>query len=85
MYGRTVLAFGLLATLVVFILLVLIWFKGNADSQPVLEQAGESEVSVTSQVAQRFPSIRGEVLSGFVSGRGTHWKVSWQLFRPPLV
>ena len=37
--------------------------------------------STASQVAGRIASIRTDVLGGFVGGRGTHWKVSWELIK----
>lgn|GEM_PF-920746 len=35
--------------------------------------------SESSQAIERITSIKSDVLGGFVGGRGTHWKVSWEL------
>ena len=31
------------------------------------------------QISERVSSIKTDVLGGFIGGRGTHWKVSWEL------
>ncbi len=37
--------------------------------------------AILNQVEGRFTSIKGDVLGGFLAGRGLHWKDSWQLIR----
>jgi tetratricopeptide (TPR) repeat protein len=80
--GRVALGLGLAATLVVAVSLGLVWFKGDsgaavdAGSQPT-----QATVSTASEVAERFSSIRGQVLGGFIGGRASHWRVSWRLIR----
>ncbi|MDP6130273.1 MAG: tetratricopeptide repeat protein, partial [Dehalococcoidia bacterium] len=74
--GLAALALGTVGVAVAALILVPIWFGGSGpgSSQPVTEErAGE--------LAQRFSSIRTDVLGGFIGGRGTHWTVSWSLIR----
>jgi tetratricopeptide (TPR) repeat protein len=76
------LGLGVIAALAVAVLLAVIWFRGDAgvpDGGPTSPPpiAGPT----AADVAERFSSIKGEVLGGFIGGRGTHWKVSWQLIR----
>jgi O-antigen ligase len=47
---------------------------GSADTGAISGQTAE-------QVAGRITSIKTDVLGGFVGGRGTHWKVSWELIK----
>ena len=80
--GRVVLGVGLAVTLVASIALAFSWFQSDgpaADPEPGSPAAGAA--SAAAQVTDQLSSIKGEVLSGFVSGRATHWKVSWKLFR----
>ena len=79
---RLALGFGVIAALAVAGLLAVIWFRGDAG---VSAGGPISPSSVTdpaaADVAERFFSIKGEVLGGLTGGRGTHWEVSWQLIR----
>ena len=80
--GRVVLGVGLVVTLAVVIFLTSAWFGNDnrargLESKVPIPAAG----AAAGEVAEQFSSIKGEVLSGFASGRGTHWRVSWRLFR----
>jgi tetratricopeptide (TPR) repeat protein len=75
------LGLGLAAALGFTVILAMIWFRGgSADFAPSGGPPGASVDSTTSQVAERIGSVKREVLSGF-GGRGTHWKVSWELIK----
>lgn len=51
--------------------------RGNNDST-VQSTTGPS---ISSEVTQRISSIKTDALSDFAGGRGTHWKVSWELIK----
>ena len=74
--GRIALAAVLAVMLASGIILGPSWFRGDDSETDV-----PASESTASQVAERFSSIKGEVLGGFVTGRGTHWKTSWKLIR----
>jgi len=80
--GRVVLVSGLAAVLVAGIILLLTLNKGVWSIGGVIDDSNSRAAdSTASQVAERFATIGDEVLAGFSGGRGTHWKVSWQLIR----
>ncbi|MCH7622055.1 MAG: O-antigen ligase family protein [Chloroflexi bacterium] len=71
---------GIIVALAAAVVLAPGWIKGDdASGEP---PAGFSDTRNTiGQVSGRFASINTEVLDGFIGGRGTHWRVSWQLMR----
>ena len=74
--GRVVLGVGLAVILGLGIARGSDLFTGpdrNASTPATQTASGE--------LAERLSSIKTEVLSGFASGRATHWRVSWRLFR----
>ena len=79
--GRMVLGVGLAVTLAVVIVLALSWFRSDDPSAAESSAPDAGAASTAGEVVEQLSSIRGEVLSGFASGRATHWKVSWKLFR----
>ena len=82
MFARVVLGLGLAVTLAVAVTLGVFGFQKDVG-------AGQSQsgspiapgISAAGEVARQLSSMKREVLSGFASGRATHWKVSWRLFR----
>ena len=82
LFGRVVLGLGLAVTLAVFIVLALSWFGGDDSATgPASQSLPAIGGPAITEVTDRFSSIKEEVLSGFASGRSTHWRVSWELFR----
>jgi tetratricopeptide (TPR) repeat protein len=79
--NRAVVVLGVPAVLTVAVVLGASWFRGDVGTgvNPSTPSNPGAE-SESSEVAQRLLSVKGEVLSG-LGGRGTHWKVSWQLIR----
>jgi O-antigen ligase len=58
--------------------------SANANATDIVDAVSSVSVAVDHtavDVAGRFGSIRGEVISGFTGGRGTHWRISWRLIR----
>ncbi len=51
--------------------------RGTAD--PTNDRTGSA--SVAGEAVDRITSINTNVLGGFFGGRGTHWKVSWELIK----
>jgi tetratricopeptide (TPR) repeat protein len=51
--------------------------SGRGAASPT--DTGPDKNSEASQAIERITSIKSDVLGGFVGGRGTHWKVSWEL------
>lgn len=51
--------------------------RGAAESSG----GGGDSGSTAAQLTQRIGSIKTDVLGGFIGGRGTHWKVSWELIK----
>ena len=49
--------------------------KGTADSV----SPGPGSATEAGRAVERISSIKSDVLGGFVGGRGTHWRVSWEL------
>ena len=81
-FSKAVLGIGLAVTLAAGIFLAVSWFKGDDPSAGLDSTSPEEGAQTTAgAVAERFSSIRGEVLGGFATGRGTHWSVSWQLIK----
>ena len=74
--GRTFLALGLVVVVAGGAIVGLLLWKGEIDVP-----GGPAVESTSAIVGQRFTSIGIDVLSGFGGGRGTHWKVSWELIR----
>lgn len=80
--GRIALVVGAVITVVVVVLLAMSWFRSDAPGpQSETSSAVSSDHSELSVVLDQVSSIKEDVLTGFASGRGTHWKVSLRLFR----
>ncbi len=80
--GRVAIGLGLTAALVVAVSLGLVWFKGESGAGvDTGSQPTQATVSTAGEVAERFSSIKGQVLGGFIGGRAGHWRVSWRLIR----
>ena len=78
-FGRAVLGIGLAIALTVAVVLAISWFKDDSVTGNV--ESGPSTASTAGEVAERLSSIREDVLSGFASGRATHWRASWRLIK----
>lgn len=74
MLGQVAPSLGLLAVLAAVLVLALLWLR---DSNGII---GE-ESGAPTEMARRFESIKGEVVSGSFSGRGDVWRDSWRLIR----
>jgi Tfp pilus assembly protein PilF len=72
--GQVAPSLGLLAVLAAVLILALLWFN---DTNGII---GE-ESGAPTEMARRFESIKGEVVSGSFSGRGGVWRDSWRLIR----
>ena len=81
-YGRAIVLMGAVGVAIVIVGVSVfapsaLSGRGSAGST----SASSGEGSTASQISGRITSIKTEVLGGFVGGRGTHWKVSWELIK----
>lgn len=74
---RVSLGLGLSLALGLALMLAVISFSGSGS--PTGGPERPDDLTAT-EVIERFGSVKQQVLTGF-GGRGTHWKVSWELIR----
>jgi len=74
---RVSLGLGLTLALGLALMLAVISFRGGGSSTGGPDRSSDPTAT---EVAARFSSVSQQVLTGF-GGRGTHWKVSWELIR----
>ena len=80
--GRVVVGLGVAGAVAAAVLLAPSFLDksaATAGTQPT--PASSASASTATEVAERFSSIRKDVLSGLLAGRSTHWKGSWRLIR----
>ena len=64
------------------VILALVIIRGSdLVTGPDTSASAPATQAAPGELAEQLSSIRAEVLGGFASGRATHWKVSWRLFR----
>ena len=80
--GRAVIGVGLLAVLIAGVALGPSWLgKAGSDLSTDRGQPVSNQQTTAGQVSERFSSISSDVRGGLIGGRGTHWRVSWELIR----
>ena len=81
-FGRTIIFLAVAGTAVAIIGAVVIApsaLSGRGTSDSTAESTADA--SISSEVSARIWSIKTDALAGFTGGRGTHWKVSWELIK----
>lgn len=77
-FGRAVIFVGAIGAAVVIVGASLI-APSALSNRGGSESAGQGTTG--GQVSDRLTSIKTDVLGGFIGGRGTHWKISWELIK----